>query len=68
MPTICQMLLISSLDLAGQRKAARLPREPRANGDTALCVAAATASLGTQGAGTLPSHEGRRVTPKAAHH
>lgn len=60
---ICQML-ISSVDLVGtecdlgQGKAARLPPEPRANGDTALCVAAATVSLGTQGAGTLPTKAG----------
>lgn len=62
--TICQTLLISSLDLVGmerdpgQREVARLPCEPRAHGDTALCVAAATVSLGMQGAGTLPAEPG----------
>lgn len=62
--TICQTLLISSLDLAGmerdvgQCEASRVPCEPRAHGDTALCMAAATVSLGTQGAGTLPMEPG----------
>lgn len=32
--------------------------QPRANGDTTLCVAAATVSLGTQGAGILPIKPG----------
>lgn len=63
-PSFVKCYLTSSLDLVGmerdpgQREATRLPREPRANGDISLCVAAATVSLGTQGAGILPKKPG----------